>query len=396
MGDMENRRHFRKIVVTGGPCAGKTTGLTWIQNTFEKMGYTILFLQEPATEMMTAGVTPSRCSSPLAYQEFQMKLQYEKEKIFERAAEDIAYAHLEKDGGEGCSADTGGSDPGPRKVLIVCDRGFFDNCAYMTGDEFRQVLGKLNVTEEELLESYDGVFHLETTAKRASFFYGTANNAVRTETPEEAAALDDRLIAAWSAHPHFRLIENLNGFENKMRHLIAEIAVCLGEPVPPEVRRRYLIDYPDTAMLDKLDECQRVEIRQTYVLSPDNTEIRIRSQKSGKDSMYYETKNILSGGKRLLDSEQRLSARAYHDRLKNADPGKRTLTKHRYRLNWKGHSFAVDLYEIWKDRALLEVSLWDENQTIEFPPFLKILKDVTGDERYEISTLARKDGPGEV
>ena len=27
MGDMENRRHFRKIVVTGGPCAGKTTGL---------------------------------------------------------------------------------------------------------------------------------------------------------------------------------------------------------------------------------------------------------------------------------------------------------------------------------------------------------------------------------
>ena len=271
MGDMENRRHFRKIVVTGGPCAGKTTGLTWIQNTFEKMGYTILFLQEPATEMMTAGVTPSRCSSPLAYQEFQMKLQYEKEKIFERAAEDIAYAHLEKDGGEGCSADTGGSDPGHRKVLIVCDRGFFDNCAYMTGDEFRQVLGKLNVTEEELLESYDGVFHLETTAKRASFFYGTANNAVRTETPEEAAALDDRLIAAWSAHPHFRLIENLNGFENKMRHLIAEIAVCLGEPVPPEVRRRYLIDYPDTAMLDRLDECQRVEIRQTYVLSPDNT-----------------------------------------------------------------------------------------------------------------------------
>ena len=66
-----------------------------------------------------------------------MKLQYEKEKIFERAAEDIAYAHLEKDGGEGGSADPGGSDPGHRKVLIVCDRGFFDNCAYMTGDEFR-------------------------------------------------------------------------------------------------------------------------------------------------------------------------------------------------------------------------------------------------------------------
>ena len=56
MEDRSRRRQFRKIVVTGGPCAGKTTGLTWIQNSFEKMGYTVLFLQEPATEMMTAGV----------------------------------------------------------------------------------------------------------------------------------------------------------------------------------------------------------------------------------------------------------------------------------------------------------------------------------------------------
>ena len=27
---------IKKIVITGGPCAGKTTGMSWIQNTFEK------------------------------------------------------------------------------------------------------------------------------------------------------------------------------------------------------------------------------------------------------------------------------------------------------------------------------------------------------------------------
>lgn len=394
MGDMGKGRQFRKIVITGGPCAGKTTGLTWIQNSFEKMGYTVLFLQEPATEMMTAGVTPSRCSTPMAYQEFQMKLQYEKEKIFERAAEDIACARPE-DTAECAGAGRSGAEPGPGKVLIVCDRGFFDNCAYMTGDEFRQVLGELNVTEEELMSGYDGVFHLETTAKSAVLFYGTENNTVRTETPEEAVALDDRLIEAWSGHPYFRVIENLNGFENKMRHLIAEIATCLGESVPPEVRRRYLIDYPDTEILDNLGGCQRIEIRQTYVLSPENTEIRIRSQRSGDDSMYYVTKNILSDGRRRLDFEKRLSAREYQGFLESADPDRRTLVKHRYRLNWKEQGFAVDLYEIWKDRALLEVYLKDEDQTIEFPPFLKIREDVTGDERYEISTLAKAEGPGE-
>lgn len=79
----------RKIVITGGPCAGKTTGMTWIQKSFEKMGYTVLFMSEPATEMKTAGITPARCTSSMAYQLFQMKLQLEKEKVFDAAARDI-------------------------------------------------------------------------------------------------------------------------------------------------------------------------------------------------------------------------------------------------------------------------------------------------------------------
>lgn len=39
---------IRKIVITGGPCAGKTTGMSWIQKAFEAMGYLLLFLTEPA------------------------------------------------------------------------------------------------------------------------------------------------------------------------------------------------------------------------------------------------------------------------------------------------------------------------------------------------------------
>lgn len=31
-----------KIVITGGPCAGKTTGMSWIQNAFTERGYTVL------------------------------------------------------------------------------------------------------------------------------------------------------------------------------------------------------------------------------------------------------------------------------------------------------------------------------------------------------------------
>ena len=49
---------IRKIVLTGGPSAGKTTGLSWIRNAFSKLGYTVLFVPETATELISGGVAP--------------------------------------------------------------------------------------------------------------------------------------------------------------------------------------------------------------------------------------------------------------------------------------------------------------------------------------------------
>ena len=81
------------------------------------------------------------------------------------------------------------------KVLIVSDRGALDKKAYITDTEFNAVLGALGTNEIELCDGYDAAFHLVTTAKGAVEFYTTENNAARTETPEQAAALDDKLIA---------------------------------------------------------------------------------------------------------------------------------------------------------------------------------------------------------
>ena len=76
----------RKIVLTGGPCAGKTTAQNWISNYFSKRGYTVLFVPETATELISNGVTPWTCASNYDYQSYQIKLQKIKEEIFEHAA----------------------------------------------------------------------------------------------------------------------------------------------------------------------------------------------------------------------------------------------------------------------------------------------------------------------
>ncbi len=188
-----------KIVITGGPCAGKTTAQSRIQNAFTKMGYRVLFVPETATELISGGVAPWNCKNNSEYQKCQMRLQLEKEKLFEQAAEGMNVP----------------------KVLIVCDRGALDNKAYMNGLEFAQVLEYIGSNETVLRDSYDAVFHLVTAAKGAEEYYTKANNAARTEGVKQAVELDDKLISAWTGHPHFRVIDNSSDFDDKMKRLIA-------------------------------------------------------------------------------------------------------------------------------------------------------------------------------
>ena len=87
----ERKMEITKIVITGGPCAGKTTAMSWIQSNFTKLGYTVLFVPETATELITGGVAPWTCGSNMEYQKCQMQLQLEKEKIFEQGALTMPY-----------------------------------------------------------------------------------------------------------------------------------------------------------------------------------------------------------------------------------------------------------------------------------------------------------------
>lgn len=355
-----------KIVITGGPCAGKSTAMSWIQNAFTQRGYQVLFVPETATELITGGVAPWTCGSNLDYQICQIGLQMEKERIFEQAAK------------------TMNSD----KILIVCDRGMLDNKAYMTAQEFQQVLAIINQNEVELRDNYDAVFHLVTAAKGAEKFYTTANNTARTETVEEATALDDKLIAAWTGHPHLRIINNASDFENKMKRLIAEISAFLGEPEPFEIERKFLIQYPDISWLESISNCQRVEIIQTYLTSKAGDEVRVRQRGKDGNYIYFQTTKKTVSGLKRVEIERRLSKDEYITLLMDADSSKRQIRKTRYCLTYQNQYFEIDVYPFWADKAIMEIELSDENMEIRFPEQIKVIKEVTEDEAYKNASLA--------
>lgn len=371
---LKKREHVKtaeitKIVITGGPCAGKSTAMSWMLNAFTQMGYTVLFVPETATELITGGVTPWTCGTNVEYQQCQLRLQLDKEKVFEQAAKTMPAT----------------------KVLIVCDRGTLDNKAYMDSLEFAQVLECLGVNEIELRDNYDAVFHLVTAAKGAEEFYTTANNAARTETVEEAASLDDKLISAWTGHPHFRVIDNTTNFEDKIRRLIAEVSSFLGEPEPFEIERKFLIEFPDIKWLDSLPNCQRIEIIQTYLKSDRNEEVRVRQRGSDGHYIYFQTtKRKISDIKRV-EIERRLSESEYIRLLMDADTTRRQIRKDRYCLTYENQYFEIDIYPFWNDQAIAEIELSDENAEIKFPSQIKVIKEVTDDETFKNASLAKRE-----
>ena len=366
--DME--KSVSKIVLTGGPCAGKTTALSWIKNAFTKKGYAVLIVPETATELITGGVAPWTCQTNQQYQVFQMRLQAEKEKIFEEAALGMK----------------------EEKVLIVCDRGALDNKAYMDELEFSVVLTELGANEVELRDTYDAVFHLVTAAKGALDCYTTANNEARRESPEQATALDDKVIAAWTGHPHLRVIDNSTDFKEKLIRLIAEISSFLGEPEPMEIERKYLIQYPDIAWLEKQEHCQRIEMIQTYLRTEDDEEVRVRQRGADGHFVYYETRKKRINDLKRVEVERRLTRGEYLERLLDADTTRHQIRKTRYCLTYDHQYFEIDVYPFWDDRAIMEIELREENEEIRFPKEIKIIKEVTDDEAYKNATLAMTEG----
>ena len=364
-----NNKQIYKIVITGGPCSGKSTAMSWLQTEFTKKGYMVLFVPETPSELILGGISPWTIDTRYNFQSYIIKLQLEKEKIYEEAAKHIS---------------------GHDKILIICDRGVLDCKAYMSELEFETVLKTFNKNEVTLRDSYDAVFHLVTAAKGAREYYTCENNKARLETADQAIEKDEKTLNSWTGHPHLRVIDNSTDFENKLRRLMAEISNYLGESMPYEIERKFLIEYPNLEALEKLPNCSKVEIIQTYLKTNEGNEIRIRQR--GTNGYFTYTKTIkkrISDIKRY-ESEVRISKDEYLRLLLEADTSKHQIRKTRYCLMYKNQYFEIDIYPFWKDKAIMELELREENQKIEFPKNINIIKEVTGDESYLNVNLAQK------
>ena len=203
-----------RIVLTGGPCAGKTSALAHLRRELTRHDLQVYHVPEAATLLAQMGASLRGESSDyvLAVQESLLRLLIQMEEAAVRIA----------------TAASGAA-------VILSDRGTMDGSAYMSEGQWEALLAQTGWAVTGLCEGrYDGVIHLVTAADGAEGYY--KKNEIRTESPAEARALDRRVLKAWSRHPRVRVIDNRTDFAGKLARTFEALMDVIGSPSMPATR----------------------------------------------------------------------------------------------------------------------------------------------------------------
>ena len=208
-----------KIVLTGGPCAGKTTVINAVKEKLIKAGYYVIVVPETAAELIRNGIIPNDDRGhTLRFQELVLETQARKEKIVE------AYCECIKDSKIGIVDNSKG-------IVVLYDRGIMDNRAYLSYEDYNNMLKKYNYNELEIIDQYDLVINLISLATTNPEAY--CLDGIRYESPEEAAKRDVITSGAWLLHRNLKIVKPTKNINDKVNIVFNYICIFPRSPVFP-------------------------------------------------------------------------------------------------------------------------------------------------------------------
>jgi predicted ATPase len=206
--DRTESHEQRRIVLTGGPGAGKTAVLELMRKSLCKH---VRIVPESAGIVFGGGFPRDRSrEGGRAAQRAIFYVQRELEAVV--SAEDVAIA--------------------------LCDRGTIDALAYWPGpDAFWPGVG---TTLDEQLARYHAVIHLRTPSALDGYNH---QNPLRIESAAEANAIDARIAEAWAKHPRRYEVPSAPDFLVKAKRVID---IVRGE-LPPCCRHHPVLELGERA-----------------------------------------------------------------------------------------------------------------------------------------------------
>lgn len=171
---------MKKIVITGGPCSGKTSVIFALRR---ELSVRAVFVPEAATLLLEGGFPLPGRDLPWS-RLWQNSFQYAIVAL-QQSLEDASELQAQNEG----------------KGLLVCDRGLLDGAAYLEG-AVGEFVRRFNLSERQALLRYDRVIHLQSLAAGRPELYGKGGNEARFEPVAEALRLEQATFQVWAGHPH--------------------------------------------------------------------------------------------------------------------------------------------------------------------------------------------------
>lgn len=176
-----------KIVLTGGPCGGKTESIQFLSKKLVELDYSVRIVDETANALLQLGYMPNRNISTFDFQNLLFKIQFLKEYISEGKSE-----------------------------IILCDRGIFDGMVYIDTDGFQKILELNRLDKERLFSTYDGVLYFRSIA----YEYPDEFSKKRIyESPQVGMNRDEWCFRIWEEKIISCNYNNVDGFRNKQEFI---------------------------------------------------------------------------------------------------------------------------------------------------------------------------------
>lgn len=367
----------RHVVLTGGPCAGKSSAMATLRSHLEDRGWTVLVAPEAATAVIAAGLgnpgdlAHTDRAAYLAAQRSIVDLQLTFRHNF-----DVLAAAL----------------PGDKKVVLH-DRGVADNAAYASPAEFDAVLAAHDLTPATAMGLYDVVIHLRSASRPSTGYdgsaYTTANNAARSEDADAASELDQATLDAWATHPHLVVIAPHADFTAKLTRVNAAVLGALGDPEPLEHERKFLLQHAPDLRHPALEAAIVSDIVQVYLPSVDGAEHRVRARTHAGVTAYTHTvKKPLPDSTSRVEVERPIDQETFDLLSSMRDRSTDVVRKTRYAFVHDDQRFELDQVYAPRTAWLVEAELVTEDDAVSLPTFLGPATEVTDDPDWRNRAIA--------
>lgn len=386
------------IALDGGPSALKSKSLTFLDGALEAEGYLPIIVPEAASILMLEyNIWPGRNGvSALKFQEFVLHLgvRMEVEALW------LAESHAVKGA----------------NVVVLFDRPLAGGAAYVQTQEFDSLLAKYDLDHHRVSSHrYHASYHLVTAANGKEECYTCEDQPSRTETAEEALALDLRTLAAMEMHPHIEIIGNDCDEDGKKRSVLARILAFLRDHDETEVK--LLIEPIDLRDHSAVPVPHRlVHIEQRYLVAHSgakgqNEELRLRAENEVPGHPYA-CRGVIHHLTRKLDTDTPgkrieipsiISEAGYAAIMRDCslEPDTDPIEKLRARTFLRGEKGTGLRLEIdyilgpsrhaGKSYAELELPRPDFPYEHLLPSYVHVIEDVTGQKAHSMRHLAQRD-----